>query len=74
MREPFGLENHSDHEPVFSTDLVCGRQVDEDKAAAKIGFEGQMYYFVRKIAPAPSGRIRTVTPVANLYLPKVSLR
>jgi YHS domain-containing protein len=48
MREPFGLENHSDHEPVFSTDPVCGRKVDEEKAAAKIGFEGQMYYFCSK--------------------------
>jgi YHS domain-containing protein len=45
MKEPFGLEDHSDDEPVFSTDPVCGKKVDEAQAVGKIGYEGQIYYF-----------------------------
>jgi YHS domain-containing protein len=45
MEEPFGLEDHSDREPVFSVDPVCGMSVAESKAAGKTGYAGQTYYF-----------------------------
>jgi YHS domain-containing protein len=45
MKEPFGLEDHSDGSPVYSRDPVCGTAVDEEVAPAKTGYAGQMYYF-----------------------------
>ena len=44
MEESYGLEDHSDGEPVHSRDPVCGAVVDE-AGAAKTGYAGQMYYF-----------------------------
>jgi YHS domain-containing protein len=45
MEEPFGLKDHSDGKPVKSIDPVCGKAVDEAKAAGKTGWAGAMYYF-----------------------------
>jgi YHS domain-containing protein len=45
MEEPFGMEDHSDGEPTFSVDPVCGQPVNEAEAAGKTGYAGQMYYF-----------------------------
>jgi Cu+-exporting ATPase len=45
MEEPFGLEEHGDEQPVRSIDPVCGKAVDEDRAAGKRSFWGQTYYF-----------------------------
>ncbi len=43
--ETYGLQDYSDHQPVYSLDPVCGMKVDESKAAGKTGYAGQMYYF-----------------------------
>jgi YHS domain-containing protein len=45
MEEQFGLQDYSDHSPVYSIDPVCGKKVDEAKAAGKVGYAGEMYYF-----------------------------
>jgi len=45
MKEPFGLEDHSDDTPKMSVDPVCGMNVEEKNAAGKTGYAGQMYYF-----------------------------
>lgn len=44
----WGLQNHSDSSPLFSVDPVCGRRVDESKAAGKTGYGGVVYYFCSK--------------------------
>ena len=48
MREPFGLEDHSDDQPTLSRDPVCGAAVDEAKAAGRTGYAGVTYYFCSK--------------------------
>ena len=48
MKEPFGLDNHSDATATFSVDPVCGSSVDEHQAAGKTSYAGQMYYFCSK--------------------------
>jgi len=48
MHEPFGMEDYSDGTAVCSLDPVCGIAVDEEKAAGKTGYAGQMYYFCSK--------------------------
>jgi Cu+-exporting ATPase len=48
MKEPFGLEDYSDGEPIYSLDPVCGRKVDEGKAAGKATYLGAEYYFCSK--------------------------
>lgn len=45
MEESFGLRDYSDQSAVFSIDPVCGTKVNEEKAAGKTGYAGQMYYF-----------------------------
>ena len=45
MEETFGLQDYSQGEPVFSVDPVCGKKIDEARAAGNIGYEGQIYYF-----------------------------
>ncbi len=45
VEESYGLEDYSVPEPVKSIDPVCGKTVDQARAAGKIGFWGQMYYF-----------------------------
>ncbi len=46
MEDTWGLRDYSDEESlVYSVDPVCGKKVDESKAAAKTGYAGQMYYF-----------------------------
>ena len=48
MEEPFGLKDYSDGSPTFSRDLVCGKRVDEEKAAGKVTYLGATYYFCSK--------------------------
>lgn len=48
MKEPFGMEDHSDGTPTYSVDPVCGMRVEEKKAAAKTSYAGQTYYFCSK--------------------------
>ena len=43
--EDWGLEDHSDGSPVVSIDPVCGRQVDEARAAGTSTAAGVVYYF-----------------------------
>ena len=43
--ESYGMADYSDHQATLSVDPVCGMTVDEEAAAGKIGFWGQMYYF-----------------------------
>lgn len=46
MEESWGLQDYSAGErPARSVDPVCGATVDETKAAGKIGYAGEMYYF-----------------------------
>ena len=45
MEETQGLQDYSDGSPVYSLDPVCGMKVDDSKAAGKVGYAGQMYYF-----------------------------
>jgi len=45
MEESYGLQDYSDHSPVYSLDPVCGMKVDQAKAHGKTGYAGQMYYF-----------------------------
>ena len=45
MEETYGLQDYSDHSPVYSIDPVCGGKVDESKAAGHTGYAGQTYYF-----------------------------
>ena len=45
MEETYGMQDYSDNTAVLSKDPVCGRPVDESKAAAKTGYAGVMYYF-----------------------------
>lgn len=45
MEETFGLQDYSDGSAVYSIDPVCGRHVDEARAAAQTGYAGEMYYF-----------------------------
>jgi Cu+-exporting ATPase len=49
MEEPFGLTDHSDNEPTYSVDPVCGMKVDEAKAAGHTSYAGQKFYFCSKI-------------------------
>ena len=44
----WGLEDHSDGSPVISIDPVCGREVDEARAAGKTTYTGVVYYFCSK--------------------------
>ena len=47
--ETWGLQDYStDDKPVRTVDPVCGMTIDEDKAAAKIGYAGDMFYFCSK--------------------------
>ena len=49
MEETWGLQDYStDDEPVRTVDPVCGMVIAEDKAAAKIGYAGEMFYFCSK--------------------------
>jgi YHS domain-containing protein len=48
MEETFGLQDYSDETVTASVDPVCGRSVDESRAAAKTGYAGQVYYFCSK--------------------------
>jgi YHS domain-containing protein len=48
MEEPFGLQDHSDGQPIFSRDLVCGRNVNESTAPGKSTYLGVTYYFCSK--------------------------
>ena len=45
MEEPFGLQDYSDGSPTYSLDIVCGRQVNEDKHGGKVTHVGVTYYF-----------------------------
>ena len=45
MEESWGLVDYSRGETTASVDPVCGRTVDESKAAGKEEFAGQVYYF-----------------------------
>ncbi len=45
MEESWGLQDYSHGEPDFSTDPVCGQQLDEAKAHDKTGYAGVMFYF-----------------------------
>lgn len=44
----WGLEDHSDGSPEISIDPVCGRQVDEARAAGKTTYAGVVYHFCSK--------------------------
>lgn len=46
--QEWGLADHSDGSAVFSIDPVCGKRVDEAKAAGKTGYAGVGYYFCSK--------------------------
>ena len=45
MEESWGLEDYSHGEHEVSVDPVCGRVVDETRAAGHAEFLGQYYYF-----------------------------
>ncbi len=45
MEETQGLQDYSDNQPVRSIDPVCGSLINQDLAAAKTAYWGQMYYF-----------------------------
>jgi len=45
MEEMWGLEDYSHGETITSVDPVCGKTVDESRAAGKAEFIGQVYYF-----------------------------
>jgi YHS domain-containing protein len=44
----FGLEDYGDNFPVRAVDPVCGKTVDQSRAAAKTEYAGQTYYFCSK--------------------------
>jgi YHS domain-containing protein len=48
MEEPFGLKDYSRGESIYSLDPVCGKKVDESKAAGKATHLGAEYYFCSK--------------------------
>ena len=48
MEETFGLQDYSDGTVTASVDPVCGMTVDENRAAAKTTYAGQVYYFCSK--------------------------
>ena len=52
MEETWGLQDYSDGSPTFSRDVVCGRTVDEGKAAGKITHVGVTYYFCSRACKA----------------------
>lgn len=45
MEETYGLQDYSDGSPIYSKDPVCGRDVEEGKAAGKVTYLGVEYYF-----------------------------
>ena len=45
MEETFGLKDYSHGETVRSRDPVCGAIVEEQRAAGKMEYAGQTYYF-----------------------------
>jgi YHS domain-containing protein len=45
MEESYGLQDYSDHQPVYSIDPVCGMKIDEAKTGWKAGYAGVTYYF-----------------------------
>ncbi len=45
MEETYGLQDYSDGSPIYSKDPVCGRDVEEGKAAGKVTYLGAEYYF-----------------------------
>ena len=45
MEESWGLEDYSRGEHMVSVDPVCGKVIDETKAAGSAEFAGQYYYF-----------------------------
>jgi YHS domain-containing protein len=48
MEETYGLQDYSDESAVFSVDPVCGASVEEERAAGKTSYAGQVYYFCCK--------------------------
>jgi len=44
----WGLQDYSDGSPVISIDPVCGRRVNEAKAAGSSTYAGVVYYFCSK--------------------------
>jgi len=49
MEETYGLQDYSDGSPIYSKDPVCGREVDEAKAAGKVTHLGATYVIVRGV-------------------------
>lgn len=45
MEETWGLQNYSEGTPDHSRDPVCGAVVNEDKAPAKVEYDGETLYF-----------------------------
>jgi YHS domain-containing protein len=45
MEESFGLQDYGDKSAIQSVDPVCGMPVDENHAAGKLEYAGQIYYF-----------------------------
>lgn len=45
MEESWGLQDYSDGKPVYSRDPVCGAIIEEDKAPAKMEYDGEILYF-----------------------------
>ena len=48
MEESWGLQDYSDGSAVASIDPVCEMAVDEQTAAGKTEYAGQIYYFCSK--------------------------
>ena len=48
MEETFGLQDYSDGSTTYSIDPVCGKKVDDAKAAGKATHLGVTYYFCSK--------------------------
>jgi YHS domain-containing protein len=48
MEETYGLQDYSDGSVTLSVDPVCGASVDEERAAGKTNYAGQVYYFCSK--------------------------
>ncbi|HLI86387.1 MAG TPA: YHS domain-containing protein [Bryobacteraceae bacterium] len=41
----FGLEDYGNNSPVRAVDPVCGKTVEQNRAAAKTEYAGQTHYF-----------------------------
>jgi len=48
MEETYGMQDYSDGISERSVDPVCGRVIVEEKAAGKLDYAGETFYFCSK--------------------------